>query len=125
MTKTSIIVQICRHIFSLHFFFIGAISTITKGPTNVTVVYTSSTAAREDQTFECIFDGTQNVSVQWFYSSTLLSNSSDYSISNYDNSSVLTIFNVTVSDIGTYICNASSDVAAESREAYLDVIGKL
>lgn len=101
----------------------GAVSLITNGPTNLTKVYSSSTVAREDVNFECQFDGSQNVTIEWFFSSIQLSNSSHHTIINSYNSSVLTILSANVSDIGAYICNVSNDVSSETRTAYLAVLG--
>ena len=100
-------------------------SLITQGPTNVTKTYSSSTAAREDVTLQCEFDGSQNISILWFFSSNQLSTTSDYMITNYANRSVLTIFNATISDIGSYICNASNDATSEAKSAYIHVTGML
>ena len=92
----------------------------------MTQIYNSSYAIREDATFQCVTNSSQDISsVQWFKASTQLSNSSKYIITGNTGSSLLTIFNVTSSDIDAYACNASTTNRSEAKTAYLDVVGKL
>lgn len=95
---------------------------ITKGPANQTKEYSSTNAALEDVTFECRFDSSEDLSIQWLKSSSQLFNSSDYGISNYANSSTLTIFNVTTNDIDAYTCSANTSNSSEAKTAYLQVV---
>ena len=107
-----------KNFFHCYGFFLIAPPGLLKVPVDVTE------HERETAVFECFATGVPTPTVEWiFHNQVIDASTSKYDIGEFGNENFgsLTIYNLTYSDHGVYICNASNSVGSLPKSAELFV----